>query len=201
MDRFRYWLGVVLVLTLPPGVLFWIVVHPFVGVWRRLGTAVTYVATFAFMFAVMALLWPLRSWLVGRDLGTSPWLIGAGAALYAVAIGIEIACRKHLSLRVLAGVPEIKEGTTSPLLTQGIYGCVRHPRYLGLYVGVTGWCLVSQHLGVYLVIAVTFGLLYVVIHLEERELLDRYGAEYADYRARVSRLLPRIGRRTGTDDR
>src|SRR3990172_2057026 len=42
MDTVRRILGVLLIVGLPPAVLYWLMVHPFVGFWRRVGPRVTY---------------------------------------------------------------------------------------------------------------------------------------------------------------
>lgn len=41
-------------------------------------------------------------------------------------------------------------------------------------------------------VAVFIGLALLVTELEERELLNRLGESYADYRRRVPRLIPRV---------
>jgi hypothetical protein len=38
----RYGLALIIVLTLPPALLFWVFIHPFVRFWRTLGPAWTY---------------------------------------------------------------------------------------------------------------------------------------------------------------
>jgi protein-S-isoprenylcysteine O-methyltransferase Ste14 len=37
----------------------------------------------------------------------------------------------------------------------------------------------------------------IIIPLEERELLARFGADYEAYRRRVPRIMPRFARKTG----
>lgn len=39
MGTARYWIGVLLVVSMPPAILWWFVVHPFIGFWRRVGRA------------------------------------------------------------------------------------------------------------------------------------------------------------------
>ena len=78
------------------------------------------------------------------------------------------------------------------LVTHGIYGWIRHPSYLGLIVGSLGWALAFRSgVGVILVIFMVPALL-ARIKSEERLLHDHFGEEYDAYRARTSRLIPRL---------
>jgi hypothetical protein len=38
----RYWLGVIIILTVPAVVFIWTVIHPFIRFWKRLGTRLGY---------------------------------------------------------------------------------------------------------------------------------------------------------------
>jgi protein-S-isoprenylcysteine O-methyltransferase Ste14 len=76
------------------------------------------------------------------------------------------------------------------LVTDGIYGIVRYPSYLGLLVNALGWGLAFRA-GAGVAIAVL--MLFVVlarIEAEERLLSETFGAAYAAYRARTWRLVP-----------
>ena len=42
MDTVRYVIALLIVITLPFSFLFWLLIHPFAGFWRRLGPAITY---------------------------------------------------------------------------------------------------------------------------------------------------------------
>ena len=78
------------------------------------------------------------------------------------------------------------------LVTGGLYGVIRHPSYLGLFVLMLGWGLAFRS-GVGVVIAVlSFGVLLARIEAEERLLSETFGAEYDAYRARTWRLVPYI---------
>jgi protein-S-isoprenylcysteine O-methyltransferase Ste14 len=78
------------------------------------------------------------------------------------------------------------------LVTAGIYGLVRHPSYLGLLLGAFGWALAFRSsLGV-LLAAMLIPIIVVRMNSEERLLASQFGAEYADYRARTSRLIPGV---------
>ena len=76
------------------------------------------------------------------------------------------------------------------LVTSGIYGTIRHPSYLGLIVNALGWALAFRS-GVGVVLAaLTLVPLVARIRAEEALLASQFGAEYAAYRARTSRLVP-----------
>jgi protein-S-isoprenylcysteine O-methyltransferase Ste14 len=78
------------------------------------------------------------------------------------------------------------------LVTSGLYGIIRHPSYLGLFVLMLGWGLAFRS-GVGVVIAVlSLGVLLGRIQAEERLLSETFGVEYDAYRARTSRLIPYV---------
>jgi protein-S-isoprenylcysteine O-methyltransferase Ste14 len=78
------------------------------------------------------------------------------------------------------------------LVSGGLYGIIRHPSYLGLFVLMLGWGLAFRS-GVGVVIAVlSLGVLLARIRAEERLLSETFGAEYDAYRARTWRLIPYV---------
>jgi protein-S-isoprenylcysteine O-methyltransferase Ste14 len=79
------------------------------------------------------------------------------------------------------------------LLTEGIYAKVRHPRYVEALLGTLGYALFANYLAVYIAFLLAIPALYLVVLLEERELRDRFGAEYEEYSRRVPRFVPRFG--------
>jgi protein-S-isoprenylcysteine O-methyltransferase Ste14 len=76
------------------------------------------------------------------------------------------------------------------LVTTGLYGVIRHPSYLGLFVLALGWGLAFRS-GVGVIIAVLMLIVVLArIDSEERLLSETFGAEYDAYRARTWRLVP-----------
>ncbi len=76
------------------------------------------------------------------------------------------------------------------LVTDGLYGVIRHPSYLGVVVIGVGWSLAFRS-GVGLVITALIVLVLIGrMNAEERLLGETFGAEYAAYRARTWRLVP-----------
>jgi protein-S-isoprenylcysteine O-methyltransferase Ste14 len=78
------------------------------------------------------------------------------------------------------------------LVTGGLYGIIRHPSYLGLFVLMLGWGLAFRS-GVGVIIAV-LSLLVVLarINSEERLLSESFGAEYEAYQSRTWHLIPYV---------
>jgi protein-S-isoprenylcysteine O-methyltransferase Ste14 len=78
------------------------------------------------------------------------------------------------------------------LVSGGLYGIIRHPSYLGLFVLMLGWGLAFRS-GVGVVIAVlSLGVLLARIRAEEHLLSETFGGEYDAYRARTWRLIPYV---------
>jgi protein-S-isoprenylcysteine O-methyltransferase Ste14 len=78
------------------------------------------------------------------------------------------------------------------LVSGGLYGIIRHPSYLGLFVLMLGWGLAFRS-GVGVVIAVlSLAVLLARVRAEERLLSETFGAEYDAYRARTWRLIPYV---------
>ena len=193
MDQARYVVALLMLVTFPPAVLVWFLIHPFVSFWRRLGPTRTWLVLTPVMLVVGYACYRVREPLLGEDLGTRWALIGLALPLMVLSGILRHRHRKHLSFRILTGIPELQpEGRPGKLLTEGIYGKLRHPRYVELVFGLTAWALVANHVGVYLLLLAVLAALYLIVLLEERELRQRFGEEYARYAARVPRFIPRF---------
>ncbi len=193
MDTFRYWLGVLLVVALPPGITLWFLVHPFVAFWRRLGATLTMVAVAVYSIVSVGVLVIFRDALMGRDLGTSPPLVLVGIALIGAGFSVHARRKKYLTTAILVGIPEVRadEDRRGELLDQGPYAVIRHPRYMEVLLFTIGYAAVSNHVGPYVLAGLAFPLLHLVVLLEERELLHRFGDAYREYCERVPRYIPR----------
>ena len=92
--------------------------------------------------------------------------------------------------RRFSGLVAIQPGHT--LVTNGVYGVIRHPSYLGLLVSSLGWSLAFRSgIGVLLTVLVISTLL-ARIHAEERLLRAHFGDEYKAYCARTVAADPAI---------
>lgn len=193
MDETRYVLAVAAVVAWPAAVSFWLIVHPLIGFWRRVGVPTTYAVMLVIMVVIGYGSYRMRELLLEIEYGTHWPLILLAIGLFGVSSVIEVRCRRQLSSRTLIGVPELAAETPGRLLTEGIYAQVRHPRYLGALVGGVATAVLTNYLAVYGMMLLVTPLLYLVIVLEERELVDRFGDAYREYQARVPRLWLRLG--------
>jgi protein-S-isoprenylcysteine O-methyltransferase Ste14 len=188
-----HWLAALMLATFPAAVLYWLLIHPLARFWRRRGPWVAYTVVSILCLAVAALIFRSRQPMLATRWPFSWWLAALGVVLYGAAIWLEVACRRHLKLRTLLGAPELG-GDPGMVLTGGIYGRLRHPRYLSVLLGVAGWACLLNYPAVWILALSMIPSFYLVIVLEERELVERFGGEYKAYmRAVPNRLIPRVG--------
>jgi protein-S-isoprenylcysteine O-methyltransferase Ste14 len=196
MDTFRYVLAVVIWTTIPPAFLYWYLIHPFIGYWRTVGPVRTWLVVIPVCLLAAGVLLRGRGPVAATDLGTNWALFYLGLGLWGASILVERQIRKQLDFRTLTGTPELRPASRDEerkLLDQGIYGRVRHPRYLAVFVGSLGWSMMANHGATYGLAALLVPLILGLIVLEERELMDRFGDRYRDYRRRVPAIVPRFG--------
>jgi len=192
IDLARYWTGTLLVTSLPPAIVYWFIVHPFIGFWRRVGIRGTFWFLAVFMVVVPAALYPYRDAMLGRDLGLRIPLVVLALPLIVVSAVISRKRRRYLDFKTLAGAAELAPETHGKgLFTEGIYGRMRHPRYVEFTLGLIAWSLLCDFAGLYLVTCLSLAALLAIVVVEEKELRERFGQAYADYAARVPRFIPK----------
>lgn len=79
---------------------------------------------------------------------------------------------------------------------QGPYRFVRNPMYTGLLILGLGFGLAMENWSTPVSSLMTFLLLARRTRIEEKFLLERFGAQYRDYMQRVGRFLPGLGKRS-----
>lgn len=195
MNTARYVLALLLIVTMPPAMLLWFIVHPFVRFWRKLGPVWTWVVLVPLLGVQIWGLSSLRQSLLAVEYGTNGWLIALAVPFAIAGTVVAVKRRKYLTTRILIGIPELSaQGKQGKLLDEGIYGRIRHPRYVEIVLFVVAYALFANYLAGYATVAMTVIALYLVVLLEERELRDRFGEAYAEYCRRVPRFVPRARR-------
>lgn len=195
MNVVRYYVALILVILLPPVFFFWLLIHPFVRFWRRLGPGWTYGIVGSLLALGMAGLFRMRHALLGVEFGTNYYLTALGLSLLATSTWLGFRILQHMNLLTILGLAELApDKRPGRLITTGIHATIRHPRYLQLYLGFLGSALIANYLALYLVVALWLPGIYVIVLLEEKELRDRFGPAYDEYCRRVPRFIPRFTR-------
>jgi protein-S-isoprenylcysteine O-methyltransferase Ste14 len=177
----------------PGAFLYWFSVHPFVRFWRRVGARRTLAIHYVLILLLAAAIFMVRRPLLAVDFGTNPVLIAVAVPLFAICVAGRVVLSKQLKNRILAGLPELApEAYGSRLLTEGVYARVRHPRYAQVVVQMLAFALFTNYLATYVLFLLVAAALFPLTRIEERELRDRFGAEYEAYCARVPRFIPKF---------
>jgi protein-S-isoprenylcysteine O-methyltransferase Ste14 len=116
------------------------------------------------------------------DLG--PWQTVIGGVLFV--------CGLFLSLAPCFSIRPLNDtNKDTQLATNGFYGFVRNPIFLGELLWCFGWSMVhGSIIGIVLILFWWAGLLVVVL-LEEERLEKALGREYLEYKAKVKgRIIP-----------
>jgi protein-S-isoprenylcysteine O-methyltransferase Ste14 len=117
-------------------------------------------------------------------------------ALLGTGVVVAVAALRGYDLGEFAGWAYVRAGAQAadvPLHTAGLNRLVRHPLYLGLLLGLLGFWLLSPTGTCTVFVGCNVAYLLVGTRLEERKLIQRFGAAYARYQARVPQLLPTKG--------
>ena len=122
----------------------------------------------------------------GQLLETSSpgWLRGVGLAALAASLPLFILPFAQLG-RYGAREPGKSYMDTTRVADRGVYALVRHPQYLGYSLLVVGLALISLHWVTVALAALAVSGFRMQAKSEERDLLQRMGAPYAAYLARV----------------
>jgi protein-S-isoprenylcysteine O-methyltransferase Ste14 len=186
------WLACVVYATIPA---FWLVIHPRAAYWRLQKRS---------PYRILMPLW-VAMWIVvgaitarwrGAMLYTTVWTSVPALFLFAAGLWIYRRSGAGFSAAQLGGLPElVPRHREQRLVTSGIRARVRHPIYLGHLCEMLAWSLGTGLVVCYGLTAFALISGAVMIRLEDRELDQRFGEEYRDYRRKVPAVLPRISAR------
>ena len=148
--------------------------------WER---EVSFVYGLATWFGLTLYLIP--AWLIvsGNGGDPEPWFVGFCVALYSLGVFLHFVSdmQKHLSLQLRPGV----------LITEGLWGIVRNPNYLGELCIYLGFSLLAFHWAPIAVIALMLAAVWIPNMRRKDRSLSRY-PEFAAYRERTKLLIPYV---------
>jgi protein-S-isoprenylcysteine O-methyltransferase Ste14 len=172
--------------------LFWIPVHGFSGFFKKLGIF-TYITPFITWLPVAWFIYTNRELLLSYKLDLPAILRALGWIVFAFGAALQVWTLRLLKVWGIMGLPEVTRIVESSIISTGPFSVVRHPTYLSHTIMYAGVFLIS---GVTAVAVITLlDVLIIntlVIPLEDRELISRFGEEYRAYRKRVPAFFPRI---------
>lgn len=119
----------------------------------------------------------------------SPLFGVIGSVLAVIGLTIAILARRTLG-RNWSGNVELKKGHT--LTTNGIYGIVRHPIYLGMFLMMLGTLVVFQSIVTLLLCLSVISVFIFRINREEKLMMKTFPKEYPKYKKQVKALIPYI---------
>ena len=142
---------------------------------------------------LVALLFGLLMWLVSSLGGAVEVSFGSrtGVAVVVALVGVAFGfTAMAIFLRAKTTMNPVKVGTTSMLVTHGVFRVTRNPMYVSLVLYLVAWAMyLSNWLALLLVPAFALYINHFQIKPEERALSELSGQEYAYYKAKVRRWL------------
>ncbi len=184
--------GCVLWANLPVPV-YWLVLHTGVGFWRRHARAGYATAVAAGWGSASLLAWMCGGALLNAAAAPLAAKCG-GAALIAFDVWVLAHVERQMGGRRLVGQAELS--SSGEMKTDGIYARLRHPRYAAMMISTLGACLMAARPVMWCVAGAWAAVVAMMIRVEERELVARFGGAYEEYRRQVPALIPRFGGRS-----
>lgn len=171
--------------------LIWIPLHLFPAFFRKHGKL---------NYVFSALCWAAFGVLAGTEgeLIVS-WTIKLPRALATIGmvfvcggIVLQIWTLRLLTFHGIAGMHELNN-RTDVFQQEGAFAIVRHPTYLAHTIILLGIFFITRSGAIGAVVLLDAVLVHaLIIPLEERELINRFGSAYADYRIKVPKFFPTI---------
>jgi protein-S-isoprenylcysteine O-methyltransferase Ste14 len=170
---------------------FWFLVHPLVGFWRRQKRSPYWVllpAQGATIALGLLLTWPWHREMVYD----TPYAWISAVPFFGAAISIFRRLKPHFTNQQMVGRNELApERFEQRLVTTGLHARVRHPIYGAHFLMLLGWTVGSGLLVCYAMVGFSLVAGTIMITLEERELERRFGDQWREYKRRVPAFLPR----------
>ncbi len=174
--------------------IFFIPLHLKTEFWRKVGL-LTYPILLVPWFIAAYLIVAYQSLLLGNMFMIPVFLRIVGLVSLIAGLLLHTWTAKLLGLKELIGYAEIRpaEEYKYQLITSGPFSVVRHPTYLAHSLLLLGVFLLTGYLGTGLLVVLDFLISYFLItRLEERELNQRFGEKYQEYKREMPRFFPRF---------
>ena len=181
------------------GIVAWYVIrYPFQRRAKKLGVARSAGGTRDRVLLIIAALaqflvpgvYGLSGWPSFADYGFNPLQAGIGVLAIVASLVLFRVTHKQLGRNWSVTLETRKE---HKLVTDGLYGYVRHPMYSSFALFALAQFLLLQNWIAGPIGLVGFGLLFFLrVPREERVMIETFGDEYRDYMRRTARIIPWI---------
>jgi len=185
------WIACSIYATIPS---FWFLIHPRVEYWRSRSRS-PYRVLLPAWIGMWIVVWALTFRWRHIALYSIGWSWVPAVLLFAAGFWVYSQSGKGFSAKQLGGMPEVMAGHPEQrLVTTGIRARVRHPVYLAHLCEMAAWSIGTGLVVCYGLTAFAMITGTIMIGMEERELRNRFGAEYAAYMKEVPAVIPRLSR-------
>jgi len=176
--------------------LFWFAIHPLAQRWRQMRRS-PYRILLPFWFAVIAALGAVSWRWHSVQIYSSSWVGLAALPFFFLAVRTYIRIRLEFGVTNFIGETELRpEQRQQKLIITGLHARMRHPIYLAHLCMFCGWTVFSGLLTNFVLLAISALVTFpLMMKMEEKELVKRFGETYRDYQRNVP-LLPFIWKRT-----
>jgi protein-S-isoprenylcysteine O-methyltransferase Ste14 len=123
------------------------------------------------------------------DIPAIPWLMWIGAVMTLGGLAFAVWARLYLG-KNWSGLVTVKHD--HELIRTGPYRFVRHPIYAGILLALVGTTISRRNVWGFLSVALVGLGFWLKSRLEERFMVETFGAQYDDYRRTTGALIPRL---------
>lgn len=143
---------------------------------------------FAMFF--LPLIYSATTWLDFANYLLPNWAGGLGVVL--ILLALLVFWRSHADLG-LNWSPTLEIRTEHKLITNGIFGYIRHPMYASQWIWVIAQPLLLQNwLAGFLDLFVFIAFYFLRVRAEEKMMLDTFGDEYREYMNKTGAVFQKI---------
>jgi protein-S-isoprenylcysteine O-methyltransferase Ste14 len=138
----------------------------------------------------LPLFYSATTWLDFANYSLPNWAGWLGVIL--ILLSLLVFWRSHADLG-LNWSPSLEIRTEHKLITNGIFGYIRHPMYASQWIWVIAQPLLLQNWVAGFIDLFVFTLFYFMrVRAEEKLMLDTFGDEYREYMNKTAAIFPKI---------
>jgi len=170
--------------------LFWIPVHGLAAFFKKLGIF-TYITPVITWMPIAWLIYANRDLLLKHTVDLPQTIRVMGWMIFILGMILQLWTLKLLGGWGIIGLPEVTQIAESRIITSGPFSVIRHPTYLSHTIMFAGVFLITGVIANGIITLVDIIIINtVVIPLEDRELVGRFGEDYRTYQKRVPAFFP-----------